>query len=248
MTAFLYLRHAETAISDRLEWHGNADPPLSPRGKAHALQAARALLALDFGPSTIWTSDCRRAKETAAAFGEVLRCPVVPDANLRERDLSLRFNPGAGREAVWRVAGDVTRPPCDPSDRTEVGHEGDDGGRCWECAPIRAARLPPAAGGAGAPAGLPRRAARLLHPPRGCPGGPGGCAAERPGAGRVAAAAELGAGPSARLGQHLCRAGPRADRRRAAAGAAGPRSLGGWAADLRGGRHHLAALRRRVLP
>ncbi len=88
MTAFLYLRHAETAISDRLEWHGNADPPLSPRGKAHALQAARALLALDFGPSTIWTSDCRRAKETAAAFGEVLRCPVVPDANLRERDLS----------------------------------------------------------------------------------------------------------------------------------------------------------------
>src|SRR4029453_8317839 len=73
-----------------------------------------------------------------------------------------------------RVAGDVTRPPCDPSDKKKVGHEGDEGGRCWECAPIRAGRLPPAAGGAGAPAGLPRRAARLLHPACGWPGGPGG--------------------------------------------------------------------------
>jgi hypothetical protein len=27
------------------------------------------------------------------------------------------------------------RPPCDPSDRREVGHEGDDGGRTVECAP-----------------------------------------------------------------------------------------------------------------
>jgi hypothetical protein len=43
---------------------------------------------------------------------------------------------------VWRVTGDLTRPPCDLSDKQEVGHEGDDGGRCWECAPIRAARLP----------------------------------------------------------------------------------------------------------
>jgi broad specificity phosphatase PhoE len=87
VTSYLYLRHAETAVSDRREWHGDGDPPLSPTGKAHALQAARALLALDLGPATIWASDCRRAKETAAAFGEALRCPVVPDANLRERDL-----------------------------------------------------------------------------------------------------------------------------------------------------------------
>ena len=40
------------------------------------------------------------------------------------------------------LAGDVTRPPCDPSDNQEQGHEGDDGGRTLECAPIRAARLP----------------------------------------------------------------------------------------------------------
>src|SRR5512132_2107883 len=41
-----------------------------------------------------------------------------------------------------RAARDVTRPPCDPSDNQEQGHEGDDGGRCWKCAPIRAARPP----------------------------------------------------------------------------------------------------------
>jgi len=102
VTAFLYLRHAETAISDRLEWHGNADPPLSPAGKAHALQAARVLLALEYELPTIVTSDCRRAKETAAACSEVLRCPVVPDASLRERDLGDWTGLGLGEiEEGW---------------------------------------------------------------------------------------------------------------------------------------------------
>jgi hypothetical protein len=101
--------------------------------------------------------------------------------------------------------------------------------------------------GAGAPAGLPRRVARLLHPPRRRAGRPGRRAAERPGARHVPAAAEPGTGPPARLGQHLCRAGLRPDRRRAAARPAGLPSLGGWATGLCGGRHHLAALRRRVL-
>jgi len=40
------------------------------------------------------------------------------------------------------VARDAGRPPCDPSDRTEVGHEGDDGGRTFECVPIRAGAYP----------------------------------------------------------------------------------------------------------
>ena len=116
---------------------------------------------------------------------------------------------------------DVARPPCDPSDNQEQGHEGDDGGRALECAPIGAACLPRPSWGAGTPASLPCRAARLLHPPRRCAAGLGRCAAERPRAGRVAAAAEPGAGPPARLGQHLRRTGPRTDRHRAAAGAVG---------------------------
>lgn len=87
MAAYLYLRHAETTISDRMRWHGNADPPLSPKGRAHAVQAAEALSRVEAGIATILTSDCLRAKETAAVFSRFLRCPILPDANLRERDL-----------------------------------------------------------------------------------------------------------------------------------------------------------------
>ena len=86
-TTCLLLRHAETAVSERREWHGRADPPLSARGTAHALAAARLLAARGLEVASISSSDQRRARETAAAFGEVLRRPVLADASLRERDL-----------------------------------------------------------------------------------------------------------------------------------------------------------------
>src|SRR4029453_3645047 len=80
------------------------------------------------------------------------------------------------------------RPPCDPSDNQEQGHKGDDGGRTLECAPIRVARLPRPCIGAGTSAGLPRRTARLLHPPRRCTSRAGRRAAQRPRARRIPAA------------------------------------------------------------
>jgi hypothetical protein len=83
---------------------------------------------------------------------------------------------------------------------------------------------------------------------RGRADGPGRCAAERPRARVVAAAAEPGAGPPARLGQHLRRAGPWSHRRRAAARAARRLSASRRPAGVRRGRDRLAALRRRVLP
>jgi broad specificity phosphatase PhoE len=88
MTAtFLFLRHAETAISERRQWHGTADPHLSPRGRAHAHEAAGTLAALGHDVASVVTSDQRRAVETAEVLGAVLRCPVVADADLRERHL-----------------------------------------------------------------------------------------------------------------------------------------------------------------
>ena len=63
----------------------------------------------------------------------------------------------------------------------------------------------------------------------------------------VAAAPEPGAGPPARLGQRLCRPGPRPHRRRAAARPARQLPAARRPAGVRGGRDHLAALRRRVL-
>lgn len=86
-TTCLFLRHAETVFSERRRWHGSADPPLSPDGRAHAVRAAATLAALGREVASISTSDQRRALETAALLGGVLGCPVVTDAKLRERHL-----------------------------------------------------------------------------------------------------------------------------------------------------------------
>jgi hypothetical protein len=68
-----------------------------------------------------------------------------------------------------------------------------------------------------------------------------------PRAGHLAAPAEPGAGPPARLGQHLRRAGPRPHRRRAAPRPAGRLPATRRPTGVRGGRDRLAALRRRGL-
>jgi broad specificity phosphatase PhoE len=84
---YLFLRHAETAVSDSREWHGPEDPPLSGTGRKHALEAAETLQDLGHPITTIITSDQCRAVETATVFDRVLNCGVVCDAQLRERDL-----------------------------------------------------------------------------------------------------------------------------------------------------------------
>jgi len=194
-------------------------------------------------PTTVTRTDARPGRNSSrqgAPSAEPAR--TTSGRQVHRRALSLRFNPAEAMGRCRRAVGDGSRPPCDPSDRTEVGHEGDDGGRTVECAPIRAARLPQGSSDAGTPPSLPRRVARLLHPPRGCAGRPGRCAAERPGAGGVPAAAEPGTRPPARLGQHLCRAGLWPHRRRAATRPAGRLPAPRRPAGVRGGRDHLAAL------
>jgi broad specificity phosphatase PhoE len=123
-TTCLLLRHAETAISERREWHGRADPPLSARGRAHALQAATLLSTRGLEVASIVSSDQRRTRETAAAFGEVLRRPVLADANLRERDLGEWT--GRGREEI------EARWPGQLLDWTQGGLAGPPGGETDE--------------------------------------------------------------------------------------------------------------------
>lgn len=84
---YLFLRHAETEVSDRREWHGKADPPLSLRGRKHAELAAKTLCEKEPDIATIITSDHTRAAETAEVFRRVLRRKVIHDPELRERDL-----------------------------------------------------------------------------------------------------------------------------------------------------------------
>jgi ribonuclease H / adenosylcobalamin/alpha-ribazole phosphatase len=87
MVDLLFLRHAETEISESKRWHGRSDPPLSPEGQAHAQRAARWLSELGREVIAILSSDRCRAFETATVLGKALRRPVHTDAKLRERDL-----------------------------------------------------------------------------------------------------------------------------------------------------------------
>jgi broad specificity phosphatase PhoE len=84
---YLFLRHAETAISDRKEWHGTSDPPLSIKGREHAHAAAKRLRDLDLKIVGIICSDFSRATETAAVFGMTFNCVVSCTPLLRERYL-----------------------------------------------------------------------------------------------------------------------------------------------------------------
>jgi glucosyl-3-phosphoglycerate phosphatase len=84
---YLFLRHAETEVTGRREWHGEQDPPLSSDGRRHALIAAEKLSGLGHQIAAIISSDYCRAVETASLFGTVLNCAIVQDPLLRERDL-----------------------------------------------------------------------------------------------------------------------------------------------------------------
>ncbi len=82
----LVLRHGQSEWNAVRRWQGTADSPLTPLGREQAASTAR-LLALGRPWSGIWTSDLKRASETAAIIAEVLALgePIV-DARLREAD------------------------------------------------------------------------------------------------------------------------------------------------------------------
>jgi broad specificity phosphatase PhoE len=84
---YLFLRHAETEVTSRREWHGKEDVPLSQVGQRHALKAAMKLKDRGYRIGTVISSDQCRAVETARVFGRVFRCAVVQDPMLRDRDL-----------------------------------------------------------------------------------------------------------------------------------------------------------------
>jgi broad specificity phosphatase PhoE len=82
-TRILLVRHGQSEWNATGRWQGQADPPLTARGRAQAAEAARALGALD----AVWASDLERAAETAVIVSESLGVgPVVLDPDLRERD------------------------------------------------------------------------------------------------------------------------------------------------------------------
>lgn len=83
MTRILLVRHGESIWNADGRWQGQADPPLTERGRQQAADAAAAIGTVD----AIVTSDLERAADTGAILARVLGVDhVATEPRLRERD------------------------------------------------------------------------------------------------------------------------------------------------------------------
>jgi 2,3-bisphosphoglycerate-dependent phosphoglycerate mutase len=97
LPALWLVRHGESTwnIAGLAQGH-NDEAELTERGLR---QAADAAAQFGYRPvRAIYTSDLRRARQTAAAFAEVLGLPVYTDPRLRERSLGVLE--GAAHQAI----------------------------------------------------------------------------------------------------------------------------------------------------
>jgi broad specificity phosphatase PhoE len=84
-TRLLLARHGETDWNRVGRWQGHADPPLNDAGRRQA-RALAAEVERD-GVAAVYSSDLRRASETAHVVADRLGLPVVEDPGLREIDV-----------------------------------------------------------------------------------------------------------------------------------------------------------------
>jgi broad specificity phosphatase PhoE len=85
VTTVILVRHGETDWNREKRWQGWADPPLNDEGRRQAAGLAERLRGVPF--DAVYTSDLRRAHETAEIVAAPHGVPVVADAGLREIDV-----------------------------------------------------------------------------------------------------------------------------------------------------------------
>jgi broad specificity phosphatase PhoE len=85
VTTFLLARHGETEWNREQRYQGHADPPLNETGRAQAEELAERLA--EERIDAVYSSDLRRAAETAAIVGARLGLPVEHEPGLREIDV-----------------------------------------------------------------------------------------------------------------------------------------------------------------
>jgi 2,3-bisphosphoglycerate-dependent phosphoglycerate mutase len=117
MPPLFLIRHGESSWNTLGLAQGHNDRArLTRRGRRQAAAAAERFRGHPV--RALYSSDLRRALETAAAFSEVLGLPVLADARLRERGLgvlegtpSAAISPAALGLADGRVTDPDARPP-----------------------------------------------------------------------------------------------------------------------------------------
>lgn len=85
VTTILLARHGETDWNREGRFQGWADPPLNETGRAQARALAGQLAGVPF--HSVYSSDLRRAHETAVIVAAPHGVPVVVDHGLREIDV-----------------------------------------------------------------------------------------------------------------------------------------------------------------
>jgi broad specificity phosphatase PhoE len=146
MTRILLVRHGESEWNADGRWQGQADPPLSERGRAQAVAAAASIGTVD----AVVTSDLERAAHTGTLVARALGVDhVATEPLLRERDAGPLS--GLTRPEVWEQFPGVLpddpagfRPGPDGEPRWPAGWEPDDD--LWarvEVALLAIARLVP---------------------------------------------------------------------------------------------------------
>jgi broad specificity phosphatase PhoE len=85
----LLIRHAESEWNATARWQGQADVPLSERGRAQASELARSFVAELSKPeeTPLYCSDLSRALETARALGAAAGIEPRREPGVRERDV-----------------------------------------------------------------------------------------------------------------------------------------------------------------
>ncbi len=84
-TRILLARHGETQWNRDGRFQGHADPPLNDVGRDQAAELAESLARRSL--AALYTSDLRRAAETAELVGRRIGLAVVPHPGLREIDV-----------------------------------------------------------------------------------------------------------------------------------------------------------------
>lgn len=85
VTTIHLARHGETDWNRELRWQGHADPPLNALGRQQARALAESLGGMRL--AAVYSSDLRRASETAEIVAGRLEVPLHLDAGLRELDV-----------------------------------------------------------------------------------------------------------------------------------------------------------------